>query len=78
MKALTLAAATFLAVAGAGYAQETLSTGAVEQIQTLAPTLDVTTLTPIQIQEINEAVASQDGLDESELNTIIGKMEPAN
>lgn len=78
MKALTLAAATFLAVSGAGFAQETLSTGAVEQIQTLAPTLDVTTLTPIQISEINEAVASQDGLDESELNTIIGKMEPAN
>ncbi|WP_136686013.1 hypothetical protein [Falsirhodobacter xinxiangensis] len=78
MKALTLAAAAFFAVAGASYAQEALSTGAVEQLQTLAPTLDVTTLTPIQISEINEAVASQDGLDESELNTIIGKMEPAN
>lgn len=76
MKVMALAAAAFIAVAGAAAAQEELSTGAVEQIQTLAPTLDVSTLTPIQISEINAAVADST-LDESKLNTIIGQMEPA-
>ncbi len=72
MKIVTLTAAAFVAFAGAASAQETLTTGAVEQIETLSPGMDTSTLTQIQISEINEAVASQDGLDESELMTIVG------
>lgn len=72
MKVTTLTAAAFVAFAGAAFAQTTLTTAAQEQVMTLSPTLDVTALTPIQIGEINDKVASADGLDESELMTIVG------
>lgn len=79
MKKIALTAAAFLALSGAAFAQTAapgdtpLSSGAIEQLRTLAPDLDVTTLTPIQIEEINEEVLN-DELDEGELETILEAM----
>jgi|GEM_PF-5014537 len=79
MKTLALATAAVIALSGTAFAQTAapgdtpLSSGAIEQLRTLNPELDVTTLTPIQINEINEEI-DDDGLDESELITILEKM----
>ena len=79
MKTFALATAAVVALSGAAFAQTAapgdmpLSSGAIEQLRTLNPELDVTTLTPIQINEINEEVAG-DGIDEGELITILEKM----
>ncbi|MCJ8138505.1 hypothetical protein [Falsirhodobacter halotolerans] len=80
MKTLALTtAAALISVAGFAHAQPAapgdmqLDSGAIEQLRTLDPNLDVTTLTPIQINEINEQVAG-DGLDQGELITILEDM----
>lgn len=80
MKKLALTAtAAFIALTGAAVAQTAapgdtpLSSGAIEQLRTLQPDLDVTTLTAIQINEINEEV-EEDSIDEGELNTILEDM----
>ncbi|QUS36544.1 hypothetical protein [Falsirhodobacter algicola] len=76
---MTTTAAALIALAGAASAQTAapgdlqLSSGAIEQLETLEPNLDISTLTPIQINEINEEV-NGDGLDQGELITILEDM----
>ena len=79
MKVLALTTAALVALSGAAFAQTAapgdtqLDSGAIEQLRTLDANLDVTTLTPIQINEINEEVEG-DGLTQSELETILETM----
>lgn len=78
MKTFVLSAATSLMLAGAAFAQgaapgdEPLSSGAIEQLKELRPDLDITTLTPIQVNSINEEVEG-DGLEDGELISILGE-----
>ncbi|WP_045391804.1 hypothetical protein [Falsirhodobacter sp. alg1] len=77
--ALTAATAVILAVTGAASAQtaapgdKPLSSGAVEQLRSLKPELDLKSLTPIQVNEINREVET-DGLTDSELIDILETM----
>ncbi|WP_128254706.1 hypothetical protein [Falsirhodobacter deserti] len=79
MKKIALTAAALLTFAGAATAETAatnempLHSSAIEQLRTLAPDLDVTTLTPIQVNEINEEVDG-DGLTEAELTEILESM----
>ncbi len=80
------ASAALLALSGAAFAQGAAPTGtptpenpltsaSIEQLRELRPDVDVNMLTPIQIEEINAEV-EDDGLDESELITILGEAGP--
>ncbi|WP_435166187.1 hypothetical protein [Falsirhodobacter sp. 1013] len=72
MTRFALASAALIAFAGmASAASSNLSSNAQVTLATLAPTVQLDTLTPLQVREINNAVASNDGLSQPELRTIL-------
>ncbi|MCJ8138504.1 hypothetical protein [Falsirhodobacter halotolerans] len=73
MKYATLIAAALVAFAGAASAQTTpvLNSSSQVVLQTLAPDLDASKLTPIQVRRINNEVASNSGLTKPVLQNIV-------
>ncbi|MDB6454613.1 hypothetical protein [Falsirhodobacter sp. 20TX0035] len=74
MTRIALASAALLAFAGvASAASSNLSSASEVTISTLAPDVQVDTLTPIQVREINNSVSSDEGLTQPQLRTILAQ-----
>ncbi|WP_045391801.1 hypothetical protein [Falsirhodobacter sp. alg1] len=72
MKRIAIIAALALtAAASANAAVPTLSSNAQVTLSTLAPQLDEGSLDSLQIKSINRAVGSDNGLDKSDLQSIV-------
>ena len=73
MKTLSIVTAALIAVAGVASAQSVpmLSSAVEVTLSTLAPSLDTAALSSIQISELNRAVGSSKGLNQTELSTIL-------
>ncbi|NUB44551.1 hypothetical protein GEU84_009170 [Fertoebacter nigrum] len=73
MKTLSIVTAALIAVAGVASAQSVpvLSSVAATTLSTLAPTVDAGSLSAIQIAELNRAAVSSEGLQASDLYSIL-------
>lgn len=73
MKRFAFAAVALIVLSGTTFAgpQDTLTSASVVTLQTLAPELDVSNLTPTQVSHINNEVASDNGISRSDLLTLI-------
>ncbi|WP_045391798.1 hypothetical protein [Falsirhodobacter sp. alg1] len=72
MKHIAIIAALALAAASsANAATPTLSSNAQVTLSTLAPELDTDSLDTLQVKRLNRAVVSDEGLNHSELQTIL-------
>lgn len=75
MKSLILASATLIAVGGAAFAQNApaLTSAAEVTLSTIAPELNTSDLTAVQVNRINAEVASSNGLSQSQIRSIVGQ-----
>ncbi len=73
MKRIAIAAAALIAVAGVASAQSAPALTSATQVtlQTLAPSLDTASLTPLQVRELNSRVSSDNGLTIAQIRTIV-------
>lgn len=75
MKRIAIAsAAALFALTGIASAQSATSLTSASEVtlSTLAPNLDTSALSPLQIREINSAVASDNALTSAQIRTIVG------
>lgn len=76
MKRIALAsAAALVALTGMASAQSATALTSATQVtlSTLAPGLDTSSLSPIQIRELNGAVESDNGLTVAQIQTIVAR-----
>lgn len=73
MKRIALATAALIALTGVASAQSapTLSSAAVVTLSTLAPDLDTSALTAVQVSRLNNSVNSDNNLTAAQIRTIV-------